>query len=379
MKGRRTALLAASLGVVLLALAAALPPRRANASSVNPSVVSTAAILGGLHRLVVRHGRYRGAVRLVPNGELSFYFANTGLSRLVDLAPGVVHNYLNRYLTLTDPVSGRIDDVAATGQPVASDSDDACAATFLTLVARYEHVSGNTGWVRRHLALLKRIAYTDLATAQKSAPVPGLIRACQQGNGPRGAGYLMDNCEDYRGLVDLVAMLQENKDPDAAYYRQVAWGVASGVWGLFDVNRQTWRVSDLPEDARAAHDAWYPDGMAQLFPELQGVPGPTLARQQDGYNAALRVASRLFRSRTREPEDLYSALVYAHYLAHCAHTTRARSLIRQLRPALRRGLRKGFAIGELGYLAAVKRDLQGLRSCGSIPPAPRSTRTRAQR
>lgn len=311
-----------------------------------------------LERLLVRQGPYAGACRLSVDGPVNFYFANIGLYPLVADAPTEVRNYLDAYLRLCDPVDGTIDDIAPDESRLAADSHDAYSATFLRLASRYVEVTGDKDWWTSAVRLMKIMAYHSIALQMKAG---GLVRVFQKGRGP-AVGYLMDNCENYRGLMDFARMLARFGDPDAAYYRRVANSVASGISALFDGPRVGWRLADaVPVSA----GVWFPDGVAQMFPQMTGVvsfsvaPRGNISSRRE-QRERCRVAARLCRQswKAASSHDLYTSLLYAHYLASCqGQVAQARRIYLALLPRIEEGLAGDVQIHVLGYAVLVSREV----------------------
>ena len=246
----------------------------------SPRILSAQDFVGRIVELRLTEGPYAGGFRQQANdARLNWYFANLGLLAVCEGRPDLVEPYLDLYLSKVDGRTGTIRDVAdlGTGALQRSDSDDSYAATFLSLAARYRASPGGERWWGRNRAKLKEIARLVLLDHQKPS---GLVPSFA--NSDRGTvAYLMDNCEVYRGLRDLSRALRADRDPDAKTYAEAADRVATGVVGLFDEGRQSFRHADI-----AGAETFYPQRAAQVFPEVFGVPLGDAARTRARYAAA---------------------------------------------------------------------------------------------
>ena len=188
-----------------------------------------------LGQLAVTAGPWSGAWREAPDGPISWYFANLGLAFFTDVIPDAVRNYLDLYIRSLNSQSIIMDVAADLSTPVAPDSHDAYAGTFLGLAVRYVRSTGDAAWWQANLGSLKMIAYFNLLTQVKPN---GLVRAFQFPN-PNGIGYLMDQCEVYAGLRDFGQYLIETNDTDATYYASFAMNLGIAIHTQFDANRES--------------------------------------------------------------------------------------------------------------------------------------------
>jgi hypothetical protein len=98
--------------------------------------------------------------------------------------------------------------------------------------------------------------------------------------------YLMDNSEDYRGLMDLAHLAaQAWGDADAAsWYRAHALGIRAGIESVLYV-----RNSGLYRPYAGSGDpdlqTWYPDSVGQLYPMVEGVIALGSSRSKSAYAA----------------------------------------------------------------------------------------------
>lgn len=263
----------------LLPLALTLPAARAlGADRVAADSAPLWRPLPAVRALRLSQGRFAGGFLTAPGGALNWYFANLGLWPFVGALKAEVRAYLELYLAQCDPASLTIRDVLfshASGTPVAigtqaSDSDDAYAATLLSLAVRYVQLSGDEAWWRQRVETLKQLALRNLVDTQKPS---GLTRVFQDAS-RSDVAYLMDNCEVWRGLRDLAGALAQRGDAQAVRFRTAADSVRRGVLGLY----QPAAGAFLPSDAAPLGAAFYPDGTAQVFAQAWGlVSGGTRA------------------------------------------------------------------------------------------------------
>ena len=235
-------------------------------------------VVNQIKSLRIASGPYTNGYLVAPNGMLNWYFSNLGLISIIqylsqaDLNTYVL-GYLNLYLrSLT--VNSTIQDVSfvpgsTNFSLIPSDSDDSYAATFLSLATRYVRASQNWAWWTVNEAALKNIAYRNLAVMQK--PSDGLTSTFQPPrNMVNSFGYLMDNCESYRGLRDFASVLRDlGETADANYYDLVATGIVSGISiRLYDSARSGFMTSDGDVQATTA---FYAGTTCQAFPQAFGL------------------------------------------------------------------------------------------------------------
>lgn len=278
---------------------------KANAIAALKAAVITPTALTNPATSTVRD--YSGALMLAPYGMLNWYFANLALlfafDQLTDAdAFPLVKNHLNSYLR--NLTSNKIILDAefptwnyTTGQPTSwqtpqrdRDSDDAYAATFVALAARFvTRFSKNTStyktetdtWWNTNKATVKSVAYLNLLVPLKSngltptfrpdLPIPNHIQqnpyystatekwaACQ-------VGYLMDNCEVHYGLKQLVTLLQAKADSEASYFNSFISIIAGGISSLYHTGSSAYRDSDA---ATAVSTGFYPGATCQIYPTV---------------------------------------------------------------------------------------------------------------
>jgi hypothetical protein len=233
-----------------------------------------------IRSLRIPSGPYAGGYEIAPNGRLNWYFTNLGLLPIVQ-SLGIsdldtyIRTYLDLYLQKLE-ADATIQDVnfpqgrANTEMfvKVLSDSDDSYAATFLSLVARYLRASQNWSWWNTNKSKLKTMAYRNLAVMAKANGLTSVFQPPR--NAGNAIGYLMDNCEVYRGLRDFASLLRDRGDTaDANYYDAFASGISRGIGaGLFDTARAGFTAGDFTSQAATT---FYPGTTCQVFPQAFGV------------------------------------------------------------------------------------------------------------
>lgn len=237
-------------------------------------------VVAAVKALRIPSGPWAGGYEIAPAGRLNWYFTNLGLLPIVQLLSAAdrelcIRPYLDLYLrTLRD--DGTIEDVNfISGQStsgayamVPSDSDDSYAATLLSLAVKYLRASQNWAWWDANKAKLKFIAYRNLTVMVKPDGYTSVFQAPR--NQSNSIGYLMDNCEVYRGLRDFAALLRERGEPsEATYYDSFATGIAHGILRIgFDSVRGGFTVGD---HTTLAETGFYPGTTCQVFPQAFGV------------------------------------------------------------------------------------------------------------
>lgn len=261
-----------------------------------------------LNELAVTSGPFAGSWRSAPNGPINWYFANIGLVFFAADIPDQLRNYLDLYLRSVDP-RGAIADVAADlSTPIAPDSNDAYAGTFLSLAVGYVRSAGDSAWWKANLGSLKRIAYLNLLTQVKPN---GLVRAFQSPN-MSGIGYLMDQCYVYAGLRDFGQYLLETKDPDAGYYSGFAINLGIAIHAQFDAHANRWLWCDAP---LPPGNAWYPNLTAQIYPHLCDVHSADAPGDYYRLHRGFEVLTQTAPDWSTQPQDLYPWLVVGYYAA----------------------------------------------------------------
>lgn len=256
-------------------LAAATPVFAARRRTPVPTTPTPIDAPLAVKNLKITYGPYMHGFMIAPAGKLNWYFANLGLlgvmSQLNSQERGdYVRNYLNLYISKLT-ANYTIMDVNFTGgnwnSPVlvAPDSDDSYAATFLSLAVRYVQLTQDWAWWDANKATLKNIAYYNLTTQVKANGLISTFQAPHTWN----VSYLMDNCENCRGLSDLASVLYFRGElTDYQYYNSFAQSVGSRLSILWDATRAGFKPSDANV---AAETSFYPGMTCQLFPQAFGV------------------------------------------------------------------------------------------------------------
>ncbi len=231
-----------------------------------------------------------GAFVMAPGStDIVPYFANLAALAVLPDDPAAAHRYMDWYLAhVNHPdkygLDGTIYDyVLVGGQTVSTgdyDSADSYAATFLILVARYAAVTGDLNYVRSHLGDLDAMA--------------GVILRLQDADGLVWAKpdfrmkYIMDNAENYRGLMDWSFTLQKlGMASHAKRYLDAAGRIQTGIASLWDPVHNTfaYEVTIFGLRRYASASRWYPDVPALVFPFAYGVFPPTDPRAALVYQA----------------------------------------------------------------------------------------------
>ena len=130
--------------------------------------------------------------------------------------------------------------------------------------------------------------------------------------------YLMDNSEDYRGLVDFAHLAaQAWGDTGAAgWYSAHAYAIEAGIQSVLYIQNSGLYRPHAGSDAPNLK-IWYPDSVAQLYPMIQGVTAPLSSRSRIVYAAFNQAwpawVDLSFNSQDRFPWVVVS---YAALLAH---------------------------------------------------------------
>lgn len=268
-----SALLLGSLNTTGALAQTAPPPAPINGTS-GIKVVAT------IKSLRIPTGPYAGGYEMAPNGRLNWYFTQLGLIPIVQYLNAAdldlyIRTYLDLYLrSLTSIYS--IDDInfpfgranTSIFEKVPSDSDDSYAATLLSLTARYLRASGNWAWWDANKARLKEVAYRNLAMTIKRDGLTSVFQAPRSST--NSIGYLMDNCEVYRGLRDYASLLRDRGElADANYYDSFGTTIATSISKLlFSTASNAFKISDANVNAETT---FYAGTTCQVFPEAFGM------------------------------------------------------------------------------------------------------------
>jgi hypothetical protein len=297
-----------------------------------------------LEEHAIKEGDLIGTYRLAPGGGVSWYFANQGLLFFLARQSDKVRGYLEAYLRHVLP-DGTIQDFAADLVTRRDpDSHDAYAASFIRLAIAYVWQRRDLDWWRANGGKIKEIGRRNILNQVKAN---GLVRVFQYPH-PNAFGYLMDQCEVYAGAAALATWLEWMGEAEAGRWRNFVTGLGGSIAKLYDERREVWRWHD---GEPSFEGRWYPNGVAQIFPHLFGVP------------EAHRVAERSYQRLTEScPEwwrrscDAYPWLMVGYYqLAFRGGVLEARAMLGQALALLNRPeLRGRLHIGELGYAQAIE-------------------------
>jgi hypothetical protein len=326
------------------------------------SPISGIDAVAEIKALRIPTGPYAGGYEIAPNGRLNWYFAHLGLLPIVQfLSPADLEKYvrgsLDAYLRNLNAAS-TIDDVdfpqgranTALFTRVLSDSDDSYAATFLSLTARYLRASRNWIWWDANKVRIKELAYRNLALTAKRTGLTSVFQAPRSQT--NSIGYLMDNCEVYRGLRDYAALLRERGEvADANYYDLLAANAAGGMVSmLFNVAGGAFTPSDaslIPETT------FYPGTTCQVFPQAFGVT--ELTPLFDKGWAYLNARSPSWEDGRYDP---YSWAVLGFVAAKRGQTVQARAQMASIEKKFT-SIRSAVTINELGFYQRTKTVLAG--------------------
>lgn len=242
-----------------------------------PPVIDAVARIRALR---IATGPLTGGYLIAPAGRLNWYFSNLGLIAIVQYLSSAeldlhVRQYLDLYLSRLQ-ANASIQDVTfhdaslQTFTLVPSDSDNSYAATLVSLAVRYLRASDNWTWWDTNKGILQTLVQANITSQMKAN---GLCRVFQP---PRTSalsefGFTMNNCEDWRALRDLAAVLAlrgQTSESNALLERARLLGQAIHNL-LWDSSRGGYRVSD--QDLHADTRSFYPGSCCQVFPQAFGV------------------------------------------------------------------------------------------------------------
>jgi len=344
----------------LLLSSAALALGGLHAPSLVAAPTTPINVLDTIKGLRIPTGPYAGGFEIAPQGRLNWYFTALGLLPVVQWMTSteretLIRPYLDLYLksvtsqfTIADvdfPV-GRADTSRVVLVP--SDSDDSYAATFLSLAARYFHTSNNVTWWNANKRKMKDIAYRNLTTMVKPNGLTSVFQPPR--NQTNSIGYLMDNCEVYRGLKDFAEVLRYTRDSDAGYYESFAQTVGLGITRLFHSPTSAFRAGDAYV---APETSFYPGTTCQVFPEVFGV-----AEAAPGFAAAWNYLQRYSPGWETGKHDVYPWMVVGTAAAKRGLTTLATTQLRYMEQ-LFASQRPMVTINELGFYQRTANILTG--------------------
>jgi hypothetical protein len=145
------------------------------------------------------------------------------------------------------------------------DSADAYAATFLSLLWKYYESGGDVNFLKTNEIKIDAIGKTIVSLIDKD----GLSFAKPDYQ----VKYLMDNCEVYKGLLDIGFIFERifsNKEK-ASFYFLKADEVKTAIKTNFMNEKEFYISKDLKGFNKANLSEWYPDTVAQIYPTLFGV------------------------------------------------------------------------------------------------------------
>jgi hypothetical protein len=180
---------------------------------------------------------------------------------------------------------GTVYDYAISGRTETSlgtfDSADSYAATFLSLA----EALWNTGDPGAQSFIRDKVGEYNLNVVGNV-----ITNLQQQSNGlvyampTNQVEYLMDNSEDYRGLMDLAHLAAQawGDDDAASWYKAHAHGIRTGIQSVLYV-RNSGLYRPYAGSANPDLKTWYPDSVAQLYPMVQGVIAPGSSQSKSVY------------------------------------------------------------------------------------------------
>lgn len=186
-------------------------------------------------------------------------------------------NYADKY-----DITGSMYDytVSANGKEMSLKSSDAIpryAASFLLLLGRYLHVSGDHAFFTENRQKIEDLAY-NIPFLQGEE---GLIRTFPGQN----SVFLEDNCEAYGGLSSIIKISRQMQWKIDEYYLEIRERLANGILThLYDSKGM--RFYREIRNGRKKASEWkqlYPDAYCQLLPLLFDVlnqPRGVFARQR---------------------------------------------------------------------------------------------------
>ncbi|GAA1777948.1 hypothetical protein [Leucobacter iarius] len=279
--------------LAVAALAAAIPlgltvPAAAHAIPAAPLQPASSAEQIQTHvALILSKQRASGAI-MHGSGGINPYFGNSAALGLLAAAragiaaPDAVvgatrwYDWVLAHLNRAGDAKGlayTIDDYRLQGDAEIAtgsyDSVDSYAATTLSVAAALhasgdpaaqQRVAGSIGDLEHVAALLTHAAPQGV---RKSS---GLTQATSTYN----VGYLMDNAEVFAGLRDFAGLEHAlGRTAQAASAEHWAETTRTAILRMWNDKTGTW--NDYDRHAATLTGAFYPQGMAQIFPVLHGV------------------------------------------------------------------------------------------------------------
>ena len=244
-------------------------------------------------------GSYEGGYLLNEKaGGMSFYFVSVGLQAVVTDPRFEIGTYLSLYLSKANSY-GLVQNPANLSAPSDPDADDSEAATFLLLAADYYQTVAGKAWWKANATGVKAIATkvlidnqvatgagTGLISTFSKYRVAGKNAAVTPG---KDTAYLMDECEDYGGLKGLANVLSSRGDSSATTFASSASLLASAISRFYSSHNGCffWAATNIHENPAysGGHVLFYPNRLAQIFPELYAVPLGTTTQTRSEYTA----------------------------------------------------------------------------------------------
>lgn len=211
-----------------------------------------------------------GALAMAPGSDRVVpYFANLAAMTLVKIDPPKARSYITWYLdNLNEPdrwgLAGTIYDFRVKdGKLVPTgnyDSADSYASTFLSLVSAYYRETRDARFVRNEMSRICMVAGVVLSLQDND----GLVRV-KPGSQTK---YLMDNCENYAGLMDWAKTLEAlGETAEASLYREKASLIKQAIQSVLyepSTGKYAWSLSRFGK-RYPKQGKWYPDGVSQLY------------------------------------------------------------------------------------------------------------------
>lgn len=215
-----------------------------------------------------------GAIARYPDkGLVTPYFSNFAAMAMMEDPSSypLVERYIEWYLRNLEKNGTIFDyhyDENRNYKTKRPDSEDAYAGTYLSLVACYHKKTGQTGWVKKNLPALKKVARSIVNLMDRD----GLTFALASYK----VKYLMDNCEAYRGLADFAGLLKYLEDEEAGYFKtreeSIAQGIEKVLWNPRGFHYYPCKTGWFRPGVNLKK--FYPDAACQVFPVLHGLIDP---------------------------------------------------------------------------------------------------------
>jgi hypothetical protein len=234
----------------------------------------------------INSGPYAGGYKLNQMAAgADFYFSSVGLRAFATDPRFKVGAYLSLYLSKADEY-GLVQRPGNLGQiPINPDADDSEASTFLILAADYFQCSSGKAWWKENVKQVKFVADKVLVANQLSVGAgTGLISTFskyRKADNPavlagQDTGYLMDECENYGGLSSLASVLSKMGDSAATKYASSAALLANAIAQFYNPKGGFffWAATNIHKKPSYSSGPaiFYPNRLAQIFPELYAVP-----------------------------------------------------------------------------------------------------------